>query len=65
MIVDIECPTCNGNGEVQSQSPSRRSRFVSYDDLSPDDFTETCPECGGFGSVEDDPEDEIEDWMRD
>lgn len=51
MIIDIECPFCNGNGEVCGVNPNRRSRFVGMDDLSPDDFTETCPRCGGTGAV--------------
>lgn len=63
MIITTECPHCNGNGEVCGVTPSRRSRFVGMDDLSPDDFTVTCPKCLGSGTVDYDPEDEIEDWM--
>ena len=47
MIVDVECPRCNGNGEVCGVNPNRRSRFVGCDDLSPDDFTVKCPKCLG------------------
>ena len=46
---DIECPTCNGHGEVCGVNPNRRSRFVGMDDLSPDDFTVECPDCCGHG----------------
>lgn len=46
---DIECPRCNGTGEVCGVTPSRRSRFVGMDDLSPDDYTVECPDCCGHG----------------
>lgn len=52
MIIDVECPTCNGTGEVCGVTPSRRSRFVGYDDLSPDDYTVDCPRCLGKGVVD-------------
>lgn len=65
MIIDVECPTCNGLGEVCGVNPNRRSRFVSHDDLSPDDYTVDCSECGGTGAVERNAADEIEDWMED
>lgn len=64
MIIDVECPACNGNGEVCGVTPSRRSRFVGMDDLSPDDYTVDCPKCLGTGTIESDMEDEVEDWMR-
>lgn len=48
-IPDIECPTCNGTGEVCGVNPNRRSRFVGMDDLSPDDFTIECSACAGHG----------------
>ena len=64
MIVSIECPECNGNGEVCGVNPNRRSRFVGMDDLSPDDFTVECPKCLGAGVLDVDPADEIEDWME-
>ena len=41
MIIDIECPTCHGQGEVCGVTPNRLSRFVGYDDLS----------CHGQGEV--------------
>lgn len=63
MIMDTECPRCNGNGEVNGITPNRRSRFVSHDDLSPDDYTVECPKCLGRGVVDYDPNDEIESWM--
>lgn len=65
MIVDIECPRCNGMGEVCGITPSRRSRFVGHDDLSPDDYTVDCPQCLGTGVVEYAPDDELEEWMED
>ena len=64
MIVDVECPRCYGLGEVCGVNPNRRSRFVSHDDLSPDDFAVDCPVCLGSGTVEYDPDEEIEDWME-
>lgn len=64
MIIDKECPRCNGIGEVHTATPSQRARYVRYDDLSPDDYTEQCPKCGGSGTVEYDADDEVEDWMR-
>ena len=48
-VPDIECPTCNGHGEVCGVNPNRRSRFVGMDDLSPDDFTVECADCCGHG----------------
>ena len=65
MIVDIECPQCDGMGEVCGVTPNRRSRFVGYDDLSPDDYTVACPKCLGSGTVEYCPDDEIEEDNRD
>lgn len=65
MIIDVECPRCNGLGEVQGGTPNMRARMVRYDDLSPDDFGEQCPKCLGSGVVDYNPEDEVEDWMRD
>lgn len=51
MMIEIECPRCNGNGEVCGVTPNRRSRFVGYDDLSPDDYTVECPRCTGAGYI--------------
>ena len=65
MKLDVECPRCNGMGEVAGSTPNVRARYVRHDDLSPDDYTEQCPKCGGSGTVDYDPEDEIEDWMND
>ena len=64
MNISTECPRCSGMGEVCGVTPSRRSRFVGYDDLSPDDYTVACPRCLGTGVVDYDPEDEVEEWMR-
>lgn len=64
MIYEVECPRCYGNGEVCGVTPSRRSRFVGHDDLSPDDYTVDCPQCLGTGVVEHDLNDEVEDWME-
>ena len=64
MIVDVECPNCNGMGEVCGVNPNRRSRFVGMDDLSPDDFTVRCEKCLGSGVVEHDIEEDIEEWMK-
>lgn len=64
MIIDVECPQCNGMGEVCGVNPNRRSRFVGMDDLSPDDYATQCPKCLGSGTVERDMNDEVEDWME-
>lgn len=61
MIIDVECPTCHGEGEVCGVNPSRRSRFVGCDDLSPDDYTVPCPRCLGTGAVEHDLNGDIDD----
>lgn len=61
MIQDIECPDCHGMGEVCGVNPSRRSRFVGFDDLSPDDYMVDCPRCLGSGTVEYDWNEEVED----
>ncbi len=58
MIIDVECPDCNGNGEVCGVTPGRRSRFVGMDALSPDDFTVDCPRCLGKGVVDYDLEEQ-------
>lgn len=65
MIVDVECPRCNGSGEVLGATPNVRARYVRYDNLDPSDFGSACPKCGGIGVVSSDPAEEIEDWMRD
>ena len=57
MIIDVECPKCNGMGEVCGVNPNRRSRFVGMDDLSPDDYATQCPKCLGSGTVERDMND--------
>lgn len=65
MLIDVECPRCNGMGEVAGSTPNVRARYVRMDDLNPDDYAEQCPKCGGSGTVDYDPEDEIEDWTND
>lgn len=66
MIIDVECPTCNGLGEVTGSTPSIRSRYVGRDDLNPDDYAEPCPRCGGSGMVahdlNEDADDEDGEW---
>lgn len=64
MIIKKDCPRCNGMGEVLGGTRNMRSRMVRFDDVSPDDFGSLCPKCGGAGTVDYDPEDEIEDWME-
>lgn len=64
MIIDTECPRCNGLGEVNATTPRIRSRYVGRDDIDPSDYTEDCPECSGSGVVHYDPEVEIDDWMK-
>jgi DnaJ-class molecular chaperone len=61
MIVDIECPRCNGMGEVLGGTRNMRSRMVGHDDLDPGDFGEPCPKCGGSGTVEYDPEEDADE----
>jgi len=58
MIIDVECPRCNGFGEMLGGTRNMRSRMVGHDDISPDDFGEPCPKCAGTGVVEYDPEEE-------
>lgn len=55
MIIDVECPRCNGMGECHTATPNQRARYVRHDDMSPDDYTESCPKCGGSGTVDYDP----------
>ena len=59
MIVDVECPRCNGTGELLGSTPNVRARYVRFDDLNPVDFGEPCPKCGGTGTLEYDPGEEI------
>lgn len=61
MMIEIECGQCNGNGEVCGVNPSRRSRFVSDDDLSPDDYTIECPRCLGDGCIAHDLNEDCDD----
>ena len=65
MKISKDCPKCDGNGEVQDTTPNRRSRFVGYGDLSPEDYVVTCDMCGGSGVADYDPHDDVEDWMTD
>lgn len=46
-----DCPRCNGQGEIQRSTPSRLSRRVRYDDLTPDDYCHPCPDCDGTGRI--------------
>ena len=64
MNIDVECPRCNGLGEVMGSTPIVRARYVRHDDLNPGDFAELCPKCLGSGVVDYDPADEIEGWME-
>jgi len=52
MIMIVECPRCNGMGEVLGCTPNVRSRYVARDDMDPGDFGEPCPKCLGSGTVE-------------
>ena len=61
MIIDVECPRCYGSGEVCGVTPNRRSRFVGYDELSPDDYTVECPRCLGTGCVAHDLNEDCDD----
>jgi RecJ-like exonuclease len=61
VIIDVECPRCNGLGEVLGGTPNARARFVRHDDLNPDDFGEPCGKCGGSGVVEYDLNEECDD----
>lgn len=64
MIETVECPRCNGLGEVLGSTPNARARMVRHDDLDPSDFGEPCPKCGGTGTVDYNHEEEVEGWMR-
>ena len=61
MIIDVECPFCNGTGEAMGGTANSRSRLVGRDDLSPDDFAEECPRCGGSGCVAHDLNEDADD----
>lgn len=61
MLIDVECPRCHGEGECHTATPSQRARYVRFDDLSPDDYTEQCPKCGGTGAVEHDLNEDCDD----
>lgn len=61
MIVDVECPRCNGLGEVIGSTPNVRARYLHRDDMNPDDYGEPCPKCAGTGTVEYDPSEECDD----
>lgn len=61
MIIDVECPRCNGLGEVAGSTPNVRARYARYDDLNPDDFAEPCPKCAGIGTVEHDLNEDCDD----
>ena len=58
MIIDVECPRCNGEGEIAGSTPSVRARYVRFDDMDPGDYAEKCPKCAGSGVVEYDPEED-------
>lgn len=66
MMIDVECPACNGIGEVIGSTPNVRSRYVARDDMDPGDYAETCPKCLGAGTVEhdlnEDADDEDGEW---
>lgn len=46
---EIECPECEGEGEVHAATPNFSSRMVPYDHLTPDDYLVRCRECDGEG----------------
>lgn len=47
-----QCNHCHGKGVVQGARPSHRSRFIRYDDLTPDDYTTACLRCDGTGRID-------------
>lgn len=61
MIIDVECPHCNGLGEVIGSTPNVRARYVHRDDMDPSDFGEHCPKCAGTGTVEYDLNEDCDD----
>lgn len=61
MIIDVECPFCNGMGEVAGGTPNQRARYVRFDDLNPDDYAEQCPRCAGSGTVAHDLNEDCDD----
>ena len=46
-----DCMNCGGDGYVVGFAPNRQSRFVSHDDLNPDDYSVPCPLCEGTGQA--------------
>lgn len=61
MIIDVECPRCNGLGEVLGGTPNMRARMIGRDDLNPGDFGEPCPKCLGAGVVDHDLNEDCDD----
>lgn len=59
--MDVECPRCDGMGEVLGATPNVRARYVRFDDLDPGDFGEPCPHCAGTGVVQRDLNEECEE----
>lgn len=61
MLIDVECPRCDGMGEVLGGTPNARARYVHRDDIDPGDFGEQCPKCLGSGTVKYDLNEDADD----
>ena len=64
MLVDVECPNCNGTGEVcaasiQIAGAASSEWMIFRPMISPSD-----EKCLGSGVVEHDIEEDIEEWMK-
>lgn len=56
MVIDIECPRCHGTGMATAENALPNDR--------PYTVTVKCSGCEGYGVVEHDLNDDIEDWME-
>lgn len=54
MIIDVECPNCNGEGWVPKRRVLTARSPVQV-------FEEDCPVCNGTGAVQNDLNDEVDD----
>ncbi len=66
MMINGECPRCNGSGEI-AVSVNFPCKYVAPGPV-PDDargvYSTTCGKCNGTGVLEHDCNDDIEDWMQ-
>jgi RecJ-like exonuclease len=56
MLGSIECPCCDGTGEIEVEIPKPHAGGFNLGYI--DSGWEECPECRGSGTVEQEQEDE-------